>query len=439
MLFDQVSVLLVDDDADVRESAQKLLNLAGLPCLTRADAASALADLPPDWPGVIISDVCMPGMDGEALLAALRQRDEQLPVILITGHGNIPMAVRAVRAGAFEFLEKPVSPPQLIDCARRALAQRREAIANRQFHKHELDSRLLGRSAAMRQLRDKLLRLAGTDLSVLICGETGAGRHTVAEQLHRLGRSAAGPLVQLDAEVLEGGNNADQAAFWRARYWDAAQGGTLLVCHPELLPPLLQALLCNWLLEMDPHSPQQRSVRTLAISGGDLVAEVAAGRLRPDLYYALSAATVAIPPLRQRREDIPQLFRHFVQQSCRRLRKPRPEIKKLFLNQLVQADWAGNLRELRNAAEMYAIGLARLEELGRTVAVSDDERTLDQRVESYEKELIESALALFQGKVNATADYLNVPRKKLYLRMKKHNLLKEAFKQPGGAPTEEEG
>ncbi|WP_432720778.1 sigma-54 dependent transcriptional regulator [Jeongeupia wiesaeckerbachi] len=427
MLIDHAVVLLIDDDADVRESAQKLLTLSGLPCYAIGEPERALTAIPPDWPGVVITDVRMPEMDGEQLLERLRQQDDQLPIILITGHGDIPMAIRAVRAGAFEFLEKPVAPETLIDSVHRALNLRREIIENRAFLKHELGIRLLGKSAAMTQARDRLMQLAGSDIAVFIVGEAGTGRRTIAEQLHHLGRNAEGPLIRLDAELL----GTQDEHRWRELYWDAAQGGSLLISHPEALPQQLQAQLCSWLLESDPGSRLGKPVRTLAISACDPVGAVNDGRLRPDLFYALSTATVTIPPLRHRREDIPLLFRHFVLQSCRRLRKPRPEIKKPFLDKLQQGDWPGNLRELRNVADMYAIGLARLEGLGRTIKVQKDQDSLDEQIDTFEKALIEEALSLFQGRVSEAADYLHIPRKKLYLRMKKHGLAKEEFKKSG--------
>lgn len=426
MLIDHAVVVLIDDDADVRESAQKMLNRSGLPCLTFASAQLALDALHSDWPGVVLSDVRMPGMDGEMLLDELRQMDEQLPVILMTGHGDIPMAIRAVRGGAFEFLEKPVAPDSLIECIQRALLLRRDRVETRRYLKHELGEKLLGKSPLMTQTREKLLRLASSDVAVLIIGEAGTGRRTVAEQLHLLGRSSKGPLVRLDAALVSETPGSDPTARWRQLYWEAAQGGTLLIIDPESLPARLQVLLCHCLCEGD--GVGARAVHTLTICRSDPLLAVSDGRLRPDLYYALSAATVTIPPLRQRRDDIALLFRHFVQQSCARLRKPRPEIKKAFVDKLMLADWPGNLRELRNVADMYAIGLARMEGLGRTMLLGKEQNSLDEQIDSLEKNLIEEALSLFQGKVSEAADYLHIPRKKLYLRMKKHDLIKEEFK-----------
>jgi two-component system phosphoglycerate transport system response regulator PgtA len=426
MLIDHAVVILIDDDADVRESAQKILTRSGLPCQVFPSSEQALEVIHRDWPGVVLSDVRMPGMNGERLLDELRKLDEQLPVILMTGHGDIPMAIRAVRGGAFEFLEKPVAPERLIECIQRALLARRDVIENRQYLKHELGERLLGKSPLMVQTRERLMHLAGSDVSVFIIGEAGTGRRTVVEQLHSLGRFAKGPLVRLDAALVNEVQATDQSAEWRQLYWDAAQDGTLLIIDPEKLPRRLQALLCNCLCESD--GQLARKVHTLTISSVDPMQAVGEGRLRPDLYYALSAATVTIPPLRQRRDDIALLFRHFVQQSCARLRKPRPEIKKAFVDKLMQADWPGNLRELRNVADMYAIGLARMEGLGRTMALSKEQNSLDEQIDNLEKSLIEEALSLFQGKVSEAADYLHIPRKKLYLRMKKHELIKEEFK-----------
>lgn len=429
MLTERERVLVIDDDGDVRESLHKLLSLSGLPCLAMADSRQAIHAVVPDWPGVVVCDVRMPGMDGEQLLMALQQMDAQLPVILITGHGDIPMAIRAVRAGAFEFLEKPVAPALLIASVNRALVQRQETVENRRYLTQELNIQLLGKSVAMVQLREKLTRLASSDLTVFIVGEMGTGRRMVAEQLHRLGRNSQGPLVRLEAELLAPSTSNDEDAHWRNMYWDVAQSGTLLICHPERLPARLQALLCNWLLD-NAASTSGRSVRVLAISEVEPLQAISEGQLRPDLFYLLSAARVNLPSLRQRGDDIALLFRHFVRQSCRRLRKPHPEIKKAFIDKLAKGDWPGNLQELRNVAEMYAIGLARIEGLGRTILIDKEQESLDEQIDLFEKKLIEDALSLFQGRVSATADYLHVPRKKLYLRMKKHGIGKESFK-PG--------
>ena len=420
MLIDHTLVILVDDDADVRESTRKLLALSGLPCLALPDAAQALATLPPNWPGVLISDVCMPDMDGEVLLQRLQQQDPHLPVILFTGHGDIPMAVRAVRAGAFEFLEKPVSPALLLECVHRALKQRQDFLAARSLRAGNLAEHFPGQHPLAVQLRERVLLLAETDLPVFICGENGTGRRTLAEHLHHHGKQAGGALIKLSAGHL---GQQDHASL-EQNFWQAAQGGSLLLIDPEHLPALVQHLLANWLLE----NSIERQVRPLAISSLSPQQAVSDGLLRPDLYYALSAAQINTPSLRQRREDIPELFRYLVRQSCQRLQKPIPLIDESFVGSLGHAAWPGNMRELRNVADMYAIGLARLENLGRTIPLGQEQTSLDEQLDRAEKSLIEEALSLHCGRVSETADYLHIPRKKLYLRMKKHDLDKAEFK-----------
>lgn len=419
MLIEHARVLLVDDDADLRESTRKLLALSGLPCLAVDSAQKALELLPRDWEGVLLSDVRMPGMDGEQLLHLLKQREPQLPVILFTGHGDIPMAVRAVRAGAFEFLEKPVAPTELVDCIHRALAQRQDFLQARRLRAGDLDRMFPGEHPLASQLRERLLMLAETDLPVYLYGESGTGRRSLAEHLHQHGRQQDGQLVSIGP-----GHPGLQQATLLQQACEQAGGGSLLLLSPEQFPPDTQLWLANWLLEQG----KLRRCRVISISREAASATVADGSLQADLYYAIATACLETPSLRQRREDIPLLFRLLVKQSCQRLQKPLPDFDETFVASLQYAPWPGNLRELRNVADMYAIGLARIAPLERTVVVNAEQASLDERLDKAEKALIEEALSLNGGRVTETAAYLHIPRKKLYLRMKKHGLAKEEFK-----------
>lgn len=373
-----VQVLLIDDDPHLRQALSQTLDLAGLKVASLGDAKGVADALDPDWPGVVVSDIRMPGIDGLELLRQLHARDPQLPVLLITGHGDVPLAVQAMRAGAYDFLEKPFASDDLLDSVRRALDLRRLVLENRSLRlalsdRQQLSARIIGQSAASQRLRDQVGALAATQADVLILGETGAGKEVVARALHDLSSRRDGPFVAINAGALAESVveselfGHEQGAFTgatkrRIGKFEYANGGTLFLDEIESMSPDVQVKLLRLLQErvverLGANQLIPLDIRIIAATKEDLRQAADQGRFRADLYYRLNVASLRIPPLRERGEDILLLFRHFAEAaSARHGGQPRP----LDAGQratLLAHNWPGNVRELQNAAERFALGL----------------------------------------------------------------------------------
>ena len=372
-------VLLVDDDPHLRQALSQTLDLAGFQVSTRADAQGLAAQLPTDWPGVVVSDIRMPGLDGLQLLEQLQQADPQLPVILITGHGDVPMAVQAMRAGAFDFLEKPFASDDLLASVRRALALRQLVLENRSLRlaladRQQLSARLLGRSPAMQRMREQLGALAAIDTDVLILGETGAGKEGVARALHDHSSRRNGPFVAINAgalaeSVVESELFGHEAGAFtgaqkrRIGKFEFANGGTLFLDEIESMSLEVQVKLLRLLQErvverLGGNQLIPLDIRIIAASKEDLRNSADQGRFRADLYYRLNVTPLRIPPLRERGDDVLSLFQHFADAASARHSLPVRELPAPARAQLLRHGWPGNVRELQNAAQRFALGLA---------------------------------------------------------------------------------
>lgn len=414
------TVLLIDDDQDVLDSYIHLMSIAGLNAKALSDPTQALSLICEDWNGIIILDMYMPQLSGMDLLKKIKAIDDKIPVIVITGHGDIPMAVETVKIGACDFLEKPITPPQLLTLIKQHLELRRSFIEQKLLLSRSVKRELVGKSAQIEMIRSHVAQYALLNRHVVIVGELGCGRHTIAYVIHQL---AAGnsklPLVELigsekkDWEVVE---SLVQESI----------GGTLLIDDVERLPETVQRNLVQVLLNQERlKRPRTRVIAIICQSPENLIAQ---NKLLPELYYLLSQGQINVPVLRQRPDDIAALFHYFLKQSCYKLGKPIPNIEPNYLALLRAHQWPGNVRELRNVAELYAIGIVKLTGKERIYNYEEMRSPLDELLDDYEKQVIEDALFLFSGKVADTADYLQIPRKKLYLRMKKHGLEKDSFK-----------
>jgi two-component system C4-dicarboxylate transport response regulator DctD len=436
-----LTVVLVEDDPAVRLGCEQALELEGYATLAFDNAEAARAALCTDFPGIVVSDVRLPGMDGLALLNALHALDPQLPVVLITGHGDINMAVQAMKDGAYHFLEKPFAPEQLVDVVQRALEKRAltlevKALRQRLAGQVDIAQRLIGRSPAMVELRRLISDLADTDADVLIHGETGSGKELVARCLHDLSRRRKGHFVALNCGGLpesvfeselfghEAGafTGAQKQRIGKIEY---ASGGTLFLDEIETMPMLLQIKLLRVFQErvverLGANRPIPVDCRVLAATKADLREQADAGRFRADLYYRLNVVSLEIPPLRERREDIPLLFEHFVEDAARRYQREAPEIGEAVRRQLVTHNWPGNVRELRNAADRYVLGLKR-DVVGRPAAEAD-ELPLAKAVELFESTLIAEALRRHDHNLTRTAQALQVAKTTLHDKLKKYGL-----------------
>ncbi|MGM3386777.1 sigma-54 dependent transcriptional regulator [Stutzerimonas stutzeri] len=452
----QTQVVLVDDDPHLRKALSQTLDLAGIKAVGLADARGLAAMLPPDWPGVIVSDIRMPGIDGLELQQRLHALDSELPVLLITGHGDIQLAVQAMRAGAYDFLEKPFPSEALLDSVRRALALRKLVLDNRSLRlaladRQQLSGRLLGQSPAMQRLREQIGALAGTQADVLILGETGAGKEVVARALHDLSNRRSGPFVAINAgalaeSVVESELFGHEAGAFtgaqkrRIGKFEFANGGTLFLDEIESMSLDVQVKLLRMLQErvverLGGNQSIPLDIRVIAATKEDLRQAADQGRFRADLYYRLNVAPLRIPPLRERSEDVLLLFRYFAEAGANRhglpLREPRPEQRA----QLLRHGWPGNVRELQNTAERFALGL----ELGLDEALPAAQipapmgSSLNDQVDAYERALIAAELSRPHPSLRSVAEALGLPRKTLHDKLRKHGLV---FTDAGGTPPD---
>ncbi|PSW13908.1 sigma-54-dependent Fis family transcriptional regulator [Photobacterium sanctipauli] len=422
IMNNDIEVLIIDDDQDVLDSYQQLLEMSGYKVKAITDPTQVTTLLHKDWPGVVVTDMYMPGLSGMDLLEHIKSLDPELPVIMITGHGDIPMAVDAVRRGALDFLQKPLKPAELLSLLDKHLPVRKQKIEQRTTLSQTTSEVLLGDSPLIVKIREKITQIALTTRDVLVEGENGTGRHTVAKLLHQNSTISQGPFV-----TTHGQNITCTADLQRAMI--SARGGSISLNNPHLMPSETQQWLCRFLLEQDRQN--KKEVRVLAVTGTDPESLVEQETLLPELFYFLSQVRFQLPPLKQRACDITPLFKYFLKQSCQKLNKTVPAVDKAYINTLNRHDWTGNVLELKNVAELYAIGIVKLAGQDRTKPLEQMSSPLDDLVDSYEKQVIEDALYLFAGRINDVSNYLQVPRKKLYLRMKKHNLDKSEYKVHG--------
>ncbi|MGE8437177.1 MULTISPECIES: sigma-54 dependent transcriptional regulator [Pseudomonas] len=443
------AVIVVDDEASIRTAVQQWLSLAGFEVQLFERAEACLAQLPEHFPGVILSDVRMPGMGGLQLLEQLQGRDADLPVILLTGHGDVPMAVEAMRNGAYDFLEKPFSPDSLLGSLRRALEKRQLVLENRRLHeqadlKVRLENTLLGMSPGLQQLRRQVLDLAGLPVNVLIRGETGSGKERVARCLHDFGPRADKPFVALncaaipeqlfEAELFGHESGAFTGAQGkRIGKLEYANGGTLFLDEIESMPLAQQAKLLRVIQEhklerLGANQSISVDLRIIAATKPDLLLEARAGRFREDLAYRLNVAELRLAPLRERREDIPLLFAHFARAAAERLGRSAADPSGAQLGRLLSHDWPGNVRELANAAERHALGL----DDAQSAAVAHTGQSLAAQQEAFEAQCLRAALSRHQGDIKAVLEELQLPRRTLNEKMQRHALVREDFlERPG--------
>ncbi|QJQ18638.1 sigma-54-dependent Fis family transcriptional regulator [Pseudomonas sp. SK] len=447
LIDSQAQVILVDDDPHLRQALSQTLDLAGLKVVALADAHGLAERIEADWPGVVVSDIRMPGIDGLQLLEQLHGRDVELPVLLITGHGDVPLAVQAMRAGAYDFLEKPFASDALLDSVRRALALRRLVLDNRSLRlalsdRQQLATRLVGQSPAMQRLREQIGALAGTRADVLILGETGAGKEVVARALHDLSSRRDGPFVAINAGALAESVveselfGHEPGAFTGAQKrrigkFEFANGGTLFLDEIESMSLDVQVKLLRLLQErvverLGGNQLIPLDIRIIAATKEDLRQSADQGRFRADLYYRLNVAPLRIPPLRERGDDILVLFQHFADAASQRHGLPPHTLQPAQRAMLLRHAWPGNVRELQNAAERFALGLElALDGQAAPAAVPAApllSGNLSEQVEQFERSLIAAELAQPHSSMRSLAEALGIPRKTLHDKLRKHGL-----------------
>ncbi len=441
------TVLIVDDEAGVRSALSGVLRDEGY-AVDAVESGEACLDRVARAPyDVIVLDIWLPGIDGLATLARLRERRVDAPVVMISGHGNIESAVRAIKMGAFDFVEKPLSLDKTVLVVGNAVRQRQLEAENRALRAH-VDRRLtmVGESYVMAQLREQIAMAAPTNGRVLIFGENGTGKELVARSIHSLSRRRGGAFVEvncaaipeelIESELFGHAKGAFTGAVSDRRgKFEVADGGTLFLDEIGDMSVKTQAKVLRALQEqiVEPvggSGSVKVDVRILAATNKDLQAEIRAGRFRDDLYFRLNVIPIFVPPLREREADIPLLAEHFVAELAREYGKRPKRLDPGAAAGLRSYPWPGNVRELRNVIERLIImvpgdtitlsDLAFLEGMSLAVPHEDTapQESLHDARERFEREYILRALAAQQGNISRTAEVLGVERSNLYRKMR---------------------
>jgi len=439
-----MKIAIVDDEQDMRQSISQWLALSGYDTETFACAEDALKVVGAGYPGIVISDIKMPGMDGMQFLKKLMGSDSALPVIMITGHGDVPMAVEAMRVGAFDFLEKPFNPDRMSELAKRATGARRLVLDNRVLRRELSDGtqiikKLIGASPVMDRLKEDILDLGQADGHVLIDGETGTGKTLVAHALHAVGSRAGKKFVLVSCAALEE-DALSRRLFGPMMPEDAqlpaieeARGGTLVLEDIDALTETLQAKLLSVINEQG--TPGE--TRIVAISNLQEVGKTCEDALRSDLFYRLAALRITVPPLRQRGEDILALFTRLSEQFSEEYGCDAPQVSAQEAAQLLQAPWPGNVRQLINIAERAVLQARRGSGTIASLLMSDHEemqpvmttegKPLKEYVEAFERMLIDNTMRRHKGSIASVMEELCLPRRTLNEKMAKYGLQRSDY------------
>ncbi|GHD99619.1 Fis family transcriptional regulator [Defluviimonas sp. 20V17] len=438
-----MKIAIVDDEQDMRQSISQWLALSGFDTVAYPSAEEALKGIGSDFPGVVVSDIKMPGMDGMAFLKRLMSTDSTLPVIMITGHGDVPMAVEAMRMGAYDFLEKPFNPDRMIELAKRATQLRRLTLDNRALRRELSDGtvlmkKLIGASPLMERLREDILDLGQADGHVLIDGETGTGKTLVAHALHAVGPRAGKKFVSVSCAAYAEDGLATRLfgpteEGMGLPLVEEARGGTLCLEDVEALSQGLQARLLTFI--NDQGSPAE--TRIVAICNEHAQGKTVEDALRPDLYYRLAALKITLPPLRARGEDILTLFTRLTEQFAEEYGCDAPELTAQEAAQLLQAPWPGNVRQLVNVAERAVLqnrrgsgsitSLLMPEDDTQAPAMTTEGKPLKEYVEAFERMLIDNTMRRHKGSIVGVMEELCLPRRTLNEKMAKYGLTRADY------------
>ncbi|MFB9244236.1 sigma-54-dependent transcriptional regulator [Massilia antarctica] len=435
-----MQAILVEDEAPLRLATTQTLELGGFTVRAFASAEEAGAALDAAFDGVIVSDIRLPGRSGLDLLAQVVALDAELPMIMVTGHGDVAMAVGAMRVGAYDFIEKPFGAERLLDAVRRAQERRSLVLENRRLKTawalHPDTPQLVGHSDAIERLKVLVRNIAPAGVDILINGQTGTGKEVVARLIHaasaRKGNFVAINCGALPESVFESEMFGHEAGAFTGAHkrrigkLEYANGGTLFLDEIESMPVALQVKLLRVLQErrlerLGGNEAIAVNFRIIAASKADLLELSAQGRFREDLYYRIGVATIDLPRLNERRDDIAPLMAHFTQDAAQRYGRPVPQWSSQQMSQWQAAEWPGNVRELRNFAERLVLGIVAAPAPDAAPAPGTA-LSLPQQLDAYERDLIANALDAVDGNVSTAADQLGVPRKTLYDKLKKYQL-----------------
>ncbi len=438
-------VIVIDDDRDVLEATEQTLVLRGFNVQTYSRAEPALDDVHPDFNGVVVCDIRMPGIDGLQFFERLRKMDEDIPVIFMTGHGDVDMAVQAMHAGAYDFLTKPYSNERLALSVQRAHEKRRLVLENRWLRSNAgqsgIEDSLVGNTPAMIRLRQTMHHIADADVDILVQGETGTGKEVAAQSLHNASKRRQFPFVAINCGAIPEGVMESELFGHEAGAFTGAQkrrigriefssGGTLFLDEIESMPlhlqvKLLRVLETRQITPLGSNEVRQLNLRVIAATKDNLADPAARSYFREDLYYRLNVVSLRLPALRERRQDIPLLFARFVTQASKRFNREAPELDRPTLDYIGEHKWPGNIRELLHFAERFVLGIPNeYSELPATEIASQhaltDHIPLPQRVDKFESDVIRQTLANHRGNIKESLAELGIPRKTFYDKLQRY-------------------
>lgn len=442
----QPKVLVIDDDREMRDSLKHLLESAGFDIETLSRAEQVMASITTTTFDVILSDVRMPGMTGVELLHSLKSQGSDfahIPLVLMSAHGDIQMAVEAIQSGAYSFLEKPFDPRRLIRLLENAarlnqLTQNEMRLKARLSDLSGLDRILLGQTPVIEQLREEILDLADSAVNVMILGETGTGKELVARALHDLGARASAPFVPINCAAIPLSQFED-TLFGKSDgsvgYLEQADGGTIFIDELGAIPQEVQAKLLR-VFDTKEFTPvgtaQTRKSDFRIISAGNekFESQIRDNLFREDLYFRLNSVMLKLPSMRERRDDIALLYTHFVDLFAKTYEIQAPIATPEDIAALLAHNWPGNVRELRSAAERRVLAARRgggsaANALSHQNDFEDIPDTLRQAVAAFERQLITKALSAHKGRMDAVAESLGIGRRTLNEKIVKLGLNKD--------------
>ena len=441
MTAKSATVLLIEDDDALRAGVTQALELEGYAVEAHSEAQTPLRILSPEFAGVVVSDVRLPGMDGIQFFARLRELDPEIPVIFTTAHGDVDMAVEAMKNGAADFFPKPYSVSRLAMSVERALGRRALVLENRKLRAELADqggSSAFGRSPASRRLEAIVSEVAQTDADLVLRGAPGTGKSALARHIHDNSARAERPFVVVDpaifaneeADLLLYGRDPS-VALSRSGMVERANGGTLVLDAIDNIPRKARARLANLVdtrsfMALGASRPYQVDIRIIAISGENRASAKGKSKATADVVDRLAGVTVPVPSLTDRREDIPDFFRRFVAEFELLLDRAAPPVMEGDWHHLLTHDWPGNLRELRSYAQGFVLGLTRMEPSGPPITGST---SLKDMLAKFERTVLEDALSRASGSIGAVQAELAIPRKTLYDKLARHGLRPGDFRR----------
>lgn len=440
-MSDDYKIAIIDDEAHMRDSISQWLELSGFKTLTFENAETALADIGSKFKGIVVSDIRMPGMGGMEMLKRLHSTDPNLPIILITGHGDVQMAVEAMQIGAYDFMEKPFDPERLAELSRRAIAARKLTLENRALRRELSDGsvllrKLMGTSPSIEKLREDILDIAFADSNVHISGETGTGKSLIAHAIHACGPRQGKDFITLNCAAMDD-ETLSKHLFGPSESADIrpiskiTEPCTLCLEDAGDLSTELQAKLLSFIESMDSDDDEPSRVRIISVSSLDEGVTPLKDQLRPELYFRLASMEIKVPTLRERGEDTLVLFSRFTQLFAEEYGIDAPEISASDAANLLKAQWPGNIRQLQNLAERVVMQSQHgPDEVSKLLASAADEQSseaaeekpLKEHVEAFERMLIDNALRRHTGSVAKVMDELVLPRRTLNEKMAKYGL-----------------